>query len=132
MNRLVHFEIHADDPERAAKFYKDIFGWEITKWDSPAMEYWVVMTAPKDSKEPGINGGLVRRKGQRPDIGAPVSAYACTMQVDSIDDTIKKILAVGGIEALPKFAIPGMAWQAYYIDTEGNIFGVHQADPNAK
>ena len=132
MNRLVHFEIHADDPERAVKFYKDIFGWTITKWDSPAMEYWVVMTAEKDSKEPGINGGLIRRKGPSPAKGQPVSAYVCTMEVTNLDETIKKILAAGGVEALPKFAIPGMAWQAYYIDTEGNIFGVHQPDSNAK
>lgn len=104
------------------------------------MEYWMVMTgstsspqaAEKDSKEPGINGGLIRRKGPSPAKGQPVSAYVCTMEVANIDETIKKILAAGGIEALPKFAIPSMAWQAYYIDTEGNIFGVHQPDPNAK
>jgi predicted enzyme related to lactoylglutathione lyase len=61
-NRIVHFEIHANEPERAAEFYKKVFGWEITKWDSPEMEYWMVMTAPKDSTEPGINGGMIRRK----------------------------------------------------------------------
>jgi hypothetical protein len=33
--------------------------------------------------------------------------------------------------ALPKSALPGMAWQGYYLDTEGNTFGIHQPDPNA-
>lgn len=131
MNRIVHFEIHADNPERVAKFYTDVFGWTITKWDSPVMEYWLVMTAPKDSKDPGINGGLMRRKGPAPAKGQPVSAFVCTMEVANIDETIQKILAVGGTEALPKFAISGdgwKAWQAYYIDTEGNIFGIHQLE----
>ena len=131
-NRPVHFEIHADDPERAVKFYKDVFGWDIQKFDAPGMEYWMMITAPKDSAEPGINGGLLRRKGASPSEGAAVNAYVCTMQVDNIDETIKKIEAAGGTLALPKFALLGMAWQAYYKDTEGNICGIHQPDPNAK
>jgi predicted enzyme related to lactoylglutathione lyase len=133
-NRIVHFEIHADDPERAADFYRSIFGWEITKWEGGQMEYWMVMTAPKDSKELGINGGLLRRSK---DCLAPVpqqavTAFVCTIIVDNIDETIKKLEAAGSICALPKMALAGMAWQAYYIDTEQNIFGIHQVDPNAK
>jgi uncharacterized protein len=54
------------------------------------------------------------------------------VQVDSYDDTHDRILKAGGTVALPKHAIPGMAWQGYYKDTEGNIFGVHQPDVNAK
>lgn len=130
MNRVVHFEIQAENIERAAKFYRDVFGWTIEKWEG--MEYWMIMTAEKDSKEPGINGGLLPRKGGAPVEGAAVNAYVCTMQVDNIDDIIKKIEAAGGTLALPKFAFPGMAWQAYYKDTEGNIFGIHQTDVNAK
>ncbi len=131
MNRIVHFEIHADDVERAMKFYKDVFGWEFPKWMDG---YWGIMTAPKDSKEPGINGGLLQRpKGCLPIAeGAAVNGYACTVQVDNIDETIKKIEAAGGKLQMPKFAIMNMAWQAYYKDTEGNIFGVHQADKEAK
>lgn len=131
-NRITHFEIHADDPERAAKFYTDVFGWGIQKWDNPAMEYWMVMTAPKDSKDPGINGGLIRRHGPGPAEMAPVTAFVSTIQVDNYDDIHTKILAGGGTVALPKMALAGMAWQGYYKDTEGNIFGLHQTDPNAK
>ena len=58
------------------------------------------------------------------------NAFVCTMAVDSFDATAKKILAVGGIEAMPKFEIPGMGWQGYFVDTEGNTFGVHE--PNAQ
>ena len=41
MGRVVHFEIHADDPERAVKFYRGVFGWDVTKWDGP-VDYWLV------------------------------------------------------------------------------------------
>ena len=130
MNRVVHFEIQADDPARAAKFYTQVFGWEITKWGE--QKYWMIMTAPKDSKDPGINGGLVPRPAKRPDAMQGTNAYVCTVQVDDYDAMEKKILAEGGVVALPKFALPGMAWQGYYLDTEGNTFGLHQADKNAQ
>lgn len=131
-NRVVHFEIHADEPERAAKFYTDVFGWEIKRWEGLQWDYWVVMTAPKDSKDPGINGGMMKRMSPAPVNGAAVNAYACTVQVDSYDETYDKILKAGGTVALPKFPLVGIAWQGYFLDTEGNIFGVHQPDISAK
>ena len=131
-NRPTHFEIQVDDTARAVKFYTDVFGWEITKWDSPMMEYWMVMTAPKDSKELGINGGLLRRPAKVPSPTVGANAYVCTIDVESFDETAKKIEAAGGVVAMPKFAIAKMAWQGYFLDTEGNTFGLHQLDKNAK
>ncbi len=125
MNRIVHFEIQADDIERARKFYTDVFGWDISQW--PGMEYWMVMTAPKDSKEPGINGGMLKRPCPAPAEGQGLNAHVCTIQVEDYDTMEKKILDAGGKVAMPKFDIGGMAWQGYYIDTEGNTFGLHQA-----
>ena len=132
MNRVVHFEIQADEPERAAQFYRDVFGWEITKWEGGQMEYWMVMTAPKDSKDLGINGGLLRRPTALPDGVCGANSFVCTMDVENYDEAEKKILAAGGKVAMPKFALVGMAWQGYYLDTEGNTFGIHQPDTNAK
>ncbi len=131
MNRVVHFEIQAEDLERAAKFYREVFGWEIKKWEGGSMDYWMIMTAPKDSKEPGINGGLLRRPCPAPKPEQGTNAYVCTMQVENYDAVAEKILASGGVVAMPKFAIPGMAWQGYFLDTEGNTFGLHQADTKA-
>jgi len=141
MNRIVHFEIHANDLQRAVNFYKTVFGWHMEEWlnataspdhDSDSgkglgSEYWMVMTAPKESTEPGINGGLLIRGGKEPEAGMAPNAYVCTVQVDDIDEIISKIESAGGVCQMPKFDIAGMAWQAYYKDTEGNIFGVHQA-----
>ena len=130
-SRVVHFEIHAADPERAKAFYQAVFGWEFPLWmEQPP--YWGVMTAAQESQEPGINGGLMNRMGAAPVEGAAVNAYVCTVQVDSYDDTHEKIMRAGGTVALPKHAIPGMAWQGYYKDPEGNIFGVHHPDVNAR
>lgn len=128
MNRIVHFEIQVYNPERAAKFYQEIFGWDISEWKGLDTKYWMVMTAPKDSKEPGINGGMLMRPKECSPLvpGQAVNAFVCTVQVHNIDETIKKIEKAGGKVALAKMSLMDMAWQAYYIDTEGNIFGIHQ------
>lgn len=130
MNRVVHFEIQVDNPERAIKFYTSVFGWSFQQWGE--QKYWMLMTADKDSKEPGINGGLLPRPCPAPKPEQGTNAYVCTVQVDDFDGVAKKILSAGGVVAMPKFALAGMAWQGYFIDTEGNTFGLHQADKNAK
>jgi predicted enzyme related to lactoylglutathione lyase len=127
MPRVIHFEIHADQPERASKFYSSLFDWKITKWAGP-QDYWLIDTGSKD--KPGINGGMIRRQGTID--GQAVIAYVCTIDVPSVDEYTKKIAAAGGTVALPKMPIPGIGWLAYFKDTEGNIFGIMQADPGVK
>jgi len=128
MNPIVHFEIHADDPERAKEFYKEALGWQFQDWPMEGGKpYIAVMTKDGDL---GINGGLIKRP-----IGVTTgghNAFVCTVQVSNYDEAAEKILAAGGKEAMPKFAIAGMAWQGYFIDTDGNTFGIHQPDTNAK
>ncbi len=131
-NRVVHFEIYAQDVERAKKFYSDVFSWTFQEWSFGGNAYWGVLTAPQNSTEPGINGGLLKRPSGDPTGKEAVVGYCCTVQIENIDETISKIEKAGGTLALPKMAIPGMAWQAYYKDTEGNVFGIHQPDKNAK
>ena len=128
MNRVVHFEIHAENPERAAAFYKALFAWNIQKWNGPA-DYWMVMTGAKD--QPGIDGGLMRRHGPPPADMQAVNAYVCTVEVDNVDAMLEKALKLGGTLALAKMPIPGIGWLAYAKDTEGNIFGMLQNDPKA-
>jgi len=96
------------------------------------MEYWMVMTAEKDSKELGINGGLLKRPTSAPDAMQGANAFVCTVDVDDFDTVAARIEAAGGRVAMPKFAIPHMAWQGYFLDTEGNTFGIHQPDENAQ
>lgn len=124
MSRVVHFEIHAENPDRAAKFYTDVFGWEIKKWEGSPVEYWMVMTG--DKKTLGIDGGITRRLGPAPTDGQPVNAYTCVMEVKDIDAIIALIEKAGGKLALAKNDVPGVGALAYYKDTEGNIFGILQ------
>jgi predicted enzyme related to lactoylglutathione lyase len=126
MPRVIHFEVHAEKPDRAIKFYSDTLGWEFTKWGGP-VDYWLIKTGP--DSQPGINGGLVPRRGVID--GQAVIAYVCTVDTSSVDDYVKKILAAGGSIALAKMPIPDVGWLAYCKDTEGNIFGLMQADPKA-
>jgi predicted enzyme related to lactoylglutathione lyase len=128
MPRVVHFEIHAENPERAIQFYNGLFAWEFTRWPGGTEEYWLVKTGP--SEQPGIDGGLVRRRG--PLDGQAVTAFVCTVDVPSIDATLAAVPQRGGTIALPKMPIPGVGWLAYAKDTEGNIFGFMQADPGAR
>ena len=127
-NRIAHFEIHADDLGRARDFYQKVLGWEFFEWKGGDTEYWMIMTAEKDSKEVGINGGLLKRpEGCKPvEKGQAVTGYVCTIVVEDIDETIKKLEEAGAICALPKMSLAGMAWQAYYLDSEKNVFGIHQ------
>ena len=129
MSRVVHFEIHAENPKRAVAFYKELFGWTFNKWDGP-IEYWMIITG--DKPEEGINGGLVRRRGPAPVHGQAVNAYCCTVDVANLDETVSKAKTLGAAIALPKMAVPGVGWLAYIIDSEGNILGMMQNDPGAK
>lgn len=126
MARVVHFEIHAENPERAQRFYENVFGWQLTHM--PAIDYWLISTG----EGPGIDGGLVRRRGPRPSEGQPVNAYVCTLGIDDLDASMEAGVKAGGQVALPRMPIPGVGYVGYLVDTEGNIFGLHQADPNAK
>jgi predicted enzyme related to lactoylglutathione lyase len=126
--RVIHFEIHADDPERAAGFYRELLGWEIAKWDGP-MEYWTIVTGP--APEPGINGGLMRRRGPGPGPMQAVNAYVCTVDVPDLDASLATVARLGCPVVVPRMAIPGLGWLAYAQDTEGNIFGMMQNDPAA-
>ena len=121
MPRIIHFELPADNPERAAEFYKNVFGWQFQKWEGP-QEYWLITTGPKD--QPGINGGLMRRQ-------YPGAGTCNTVDVASVDGAVTTITKHGGKNVVPKMAIPGVGYLAYCSDPEGNVFGLMQADPNA-
>ncbi|TKD71487.1 VOC family protein [Pseudalkalibacillus hwajinpoensis] len=131
MGRVIHFEIHVDDMVRAKEFYGEVFGWRFEDWsDFAGMPYFGAVTG--DEKELGINGALMQRQSAPPVLNQAVNAYACTIGVENLDSIEAKIMQYGCKIAMPKYALPGMAWQAYYFDTEGNIFGVHEPDVNAK
>jgi uncharacterized protein len=115
MVRVVHFEIHADEPERAVSFYGKVFGWQIHKKSMGKDDYWLIYTGRQDEK--GINGGLKRRM-------APNASTVATMEVDNIDEYSKKITTLGGKLLTPKIILPNTGAVMYCEDTEGNVFSL--------
>ena len=128
MGRPIHFEIHADSPERAIGFYKQVFGWSFSRWPGP-MDYWIISTG--DKSEPGIDGGLIKRMGLPPVDGQAVNSYVCTIGVTDLDRSIAQAAEFNCPLAVEKMPIPGVGWLAYIKDTEGNIVGLMQSDPTA-
>lgn len=123
MTRPCHFDLTADDPERAIQFYRDVFGWKFEKWEGAGqMEYWMITTGSKEQE--GINGGLSKRRKE----GMP---NMNTIDVPSIDKFSKKIQDNGGRVLMHKMAIPTVGWFAACQDTEGNMFGIIEFDKNA-
>ncbi len=128
MNRPIHFEVHAENTDRAIAFYSKVFGWQFSQW--AGQPYWLIKTG--DAGTPGIDGGLLPRQGPGPAAMAPVSSFVCTIDVSDLDSMVAKVVAAGGLIALAKMPIPTMGWLAYCKDTEGNLFGMMQMDANAK
>lgn len=128
MPRVIHFEIHADEPERAIRFYHSVFGWEFTAFRNSITDYWVVKTG--ESSQPGIDGGLLRRDVQFEGVG--ITAYVCTIAVADLEVYLMKVTTSGGQLAVQRMAVAGIGWLAYCKDTEGNTFGMMQADAGAK
>jgi len=121
MARVIHFEIPADDPDRAIAFYQNAFGWKIEKWPGP-MDYWLVTTG--DEKVPGINGAIMKR--------GDVKNTTNTLGVESLEASVAAVTKAGGTLLMPKTPIPDVGYFAYCVDPEGNLFGMMQADTDAK
>ncbi len=123
MPRPIHFEVHAADLDRAQLFYEQVLGWTFQSWGGD--QYRLITTG---ADGPGIDGGMMRRRGEPPQGGEPVACWICTVGVDDLDAYVAKAEAAGGSVAVPRMAVPGVGWLAYVKDSEGNIFGMMQAD----
>lgn len=118
MSRVIHFDLSADDPERAVEFCRKVFDWDVGKWGGPN-DYWMIQTGSKE--EPGITGGIARRVKSE-------DTTVAIFDVASVDDAVKKIVEAGGTLREEKKPIPGVGYLVMCRDTEGNTFGVMELD----
>ena len=125
MNTIEYFEIQSSNPEREITFYGEIFDWKFIREEYVPIEYYRIETN-------GIRGGLLQRPAKTPEAEFGTNAFNCSVRVENFDQTAALILAKGGQVALPKFPISGRCWQGYFIDLDNNIFGIFEADENAK
>jgi len=121
----IYFEIQADETKRAVDFYSKVFGWKFSPVEGLPVEYWRIETG-------GSRGGLLKRPAPRPPERSGTNAFVCSIEVENFDETADSILKGGGIVALGKFAVPGTCWQGYFLDLEGNVFGIFEVDEEAK
>jgi predicted enzyme related to lactoylglutathione lyase len=125
---VVHFEIPADDNQRANTFYQSAFGWTLTPMQE--MDYTIAITTPSDEQTgmpsaPGaINGALFPRTEN---LKTPI----ITIDVEDVDAALGQIESAGGSVAQAKDAVPGMGYYAYFKDSEGNLMGLWQTDSSA-
>jgi predicted enzyme related to lactoylglutathione lyase len=117
MSSIVHFEIPADDIQRAKAFYSNLFGWKIE--DYQGMDYAMidVMGAP--------GGGLMKRMH-------PEQQITNYIGVPSVDEYAAKVEKLGGKIIVPKKAVPGMGYFIICMDTENNAFGIWEMSTTAK
>ena len=123
MPTVVHFDIAADDPERAKQFYEGLFGWKMEK--PPGMTDYYLVETENLNGERGVGGGL----GKRGEPGQRITSY---FGVSSVDEYCVRIEKLGGKVLRPKMTVPGWGYLAVCIDTEGNMFGLWQDDSSAR
>jgi len=133
MPTIVHFEIPADDIDRAKKFYTELFGWKIEKLlgmdtgnssSSSDIEYWMITTTDEKGNK-ALGGGMMKRKmPQQPNINY--------IGVESVDEYASKVEKIGGKVVLSKMAVPGMGYFAVCLDTENNAFAIWESSESAK
>jgi uncharacterized protein len=122
-DKVVHFEIPADDLDRARAFYGEAFGWAINS--IPELDYSTVETTPTDdanmpTESGAINGGMMRRQ-------APITGPVLTIGVADVDASLRRIEELGGKVAIPKQAVADMGFAAYFCDPEGNLVGLWES-----
>jgi len=127
-NLVVHFEIHASEPQKLIDFYSGLLGWEFERYGETP--YWVINTGEgaignvAGTAGHGINGGLVERRGPKPDVGASVNGCNIVIGVDDVDGIMMRGIERGGVEALPPQDWPGVGRLGYLLDPDNNVFGL--------
>jgi hypothetical protein len=125
LDKVIFFEIPAENLARARKFYGTVFDWKMN--EIPSMHYTQVGTVEADKlgvrgkpKEPGaINGGMVERNDS-------VKSPVIYISVENIDEAAATIEKNGGKVIQPKSPVGNFGFAAYFKDTEGNVVGLWQ------
>ena len=119
--RIIWFEIPADQPERAKKFYGTLFGWKINPFPGMA-DYFHINTGGPDASP---DGAVMKRMH-------PAHTITNYVNVPSVTRFVAKVKKLGGTICKPKTAVPGMGYFAICQDTESNAFALWEINGRAK
>lgn len=127
-NQLSHFAIHADDLERARKFYGGVFGWKFQGFGGPMNDFCQITDESGHMLAP--LGAMQSRKFNP--AAQPVIGFECSIAVEDVDAITRAVESNGGKVVMKKAAIPGVGWIVKFLDTEGNLVCAVQYDLAAK
>ncbi len=130
-NLVVHFEIHASEPQQLIDFCSGLLGWKFTQFGE--QPYWSIETGEgaignrAGTAGHGINGGLMPRRGPKPEVGAPVAGCNLVIGVDDVDGLMQRGIELGGTEAMAAEDMQGVGRVGYLLDPDNNVFGLISA-----
>ena len=116
-NDVCHFAIHADDCERAKRFYEQAFGWSFEPWGPPG--FWLIETS-----KGALRGALQQRR--EPVEGQGMIGFECTIGVTDVEAAKSAVEAAGGTITLQPMLLEGVGTLVMFEDTEGNRVGAMQ------
>lgn len=126
MSLVVHFEIHASEPQRLIDFYAQLLGWRFERYGE--WQYWSIATGEgalgTEGLGMGIDGGLAQREGPAPEVGAPINGSTIVVSVDDVDASFARGIELGASEAVAPEDLAGVGRVGYLRDPDGNVFGM--------
>ena len=123
-----YFDFAVKDLHTAKSFFEHVFDWRLEKFSGMPYDYYRIQAGAED--EPGIDGGIGAIADTPTAEGKPLTQV--TIPVSSVDDCIARVEEAGGKVIEPKKPIPGIGWFAACAEPGGLLFGVMEADPEAK
>lgn len=128
-NAPAHFSINADDVARARQFYAAVFGWKFAAWGPPGFFMIETDDKPARNQPAKLLGSLQGRRNLVP--GVAIHGFECTLAVDDVDAIAAAVEANGGRIVMARITLPTVGHLIFFEDTEGNIVGAMQYDPQA-
>jgi uncharacterized protein len=128
-SQLSHFAIHADDLDRARKFYGSVFGWTFEGFGGGAITEFCQIKDGAGNRLAPLGAMQLRKFNSAPH---PVLGFECSIAVDDLDAVVRAVEAHGGKIVMPKAAIGGVGWIVKFLDSEGNLACAVCYDPSAR
>lgn len=122
--RPSYFDLTVRDVANARRFFSAVLGWQ---YDEFVPGYFRIRAGSPD--EPGIDGGLAAL-ADTPIATGPMTVLV--VPVDSLERMVQLVEDNGGRVLERKIAVRGIGWFSSCSEPGGLIFGMIQADSNAR
>ena len=111
-NAICYIEWFCTDLGRTKAFLAGLIDWHF----EPSGEDYFITRAPA-----GPGGGI-----QKVDDVQPGASPVVYVEVDEIEDYLRRTKELGGVVAVGKSVIPTLGWYALIKDPDGNTIGLYQ------